>query len=201
MSKNANGKRPRERSGIGFSDDLNAKRYEMDYEDGPEIHSTQFIGLQELQQQMYEDIKKTYLIDEEKRFRQYTKGKMKNEMRREAKLDLEEDNRKVLEELKMKLKVDFAQKNKSEGEKLKKLREDLRVVKEKNKKLEELLEALGVPQVRMEGDVGADAEPSAEEEPDLNTKDGNADEEVVDHESEVDYQLGSDDESESSDEA
>ncbi|CZR59717.1 uncharacterized protein PAC_09611 [Phialocephala subalpina] len=158
-TENKNGKRTRERAGIGFTDNASAKRYEMDYEDGPEIYSSKFIDLQGYQAEMYEDIEKVYLQDEQKRFDKYVAGKMKNEMRREAKLDLEEENRGKLEELKMKLKVDWAKKcaeeKKEEGEEVVKLREELRAVQEKNRMLEEELKALRGESGR--GEVAADA--------------------------------------------
>lgn len=81
---------------------------------------------------MYEEIKKLFIADEERQFHKRWTKKDKEDMKREARLDLEEDNRNALEAHKIKLKVEIR-------EQLEKVKAALREEEAKTKMLEEEL--------------------------------------------------------------
>ncbi|KUJ12005.1 uncharacterized protein LY89DRAFT_673798 [Mollisia scopiformis] len=115
-------RKPTASSGIGFRGRSDPE-YPLDYMEGDENHSSAFLGLQDMQQEMYNDIRKSFIGEEEKKFYKRWTKKEKEEMRHEAKLDLEEENRRILEELKVKLEADVGAKYAEELQKMKDLLE------------------------------------------------------------------------------
>lgn len=88
---------------------------------------------------MYDDIKKSFIGEEERKFHKSWTAKAKSEMRHEAKLDLEEENRQALAEHKQKLEAELRKNN---AEEVLRLSDALRMEEERVKGLEGELRAL-----------------------------------------------------------
>jgi hypothetical protein len=114
--------------------------------EGAEEASNAFIDLQIAQVQMYKDIKKTFLEDEQKRFYKFWTAKKKDELRREVRLDMAEENERAMKgkamELRVQIESEYADELVKVNAELKKAKEELKVEREKKEKLEDELKGL-----------------------------------------------------------